>query len=234
MRLSRSLQTIRQAVRWTPVGPLLRAVLLMLAAMLVSGQAVAELVEGRDYRRVQPAQATDSPGKIEVVEFFSYACPHCAQLNPLIKQWAEKQPGDVVFRRVPVLFNRTPWANLARLYYALDVTGELPRLDQVVFDSLHKDGENLANPSVLNEWLVKRNVNVQKFNDAYNAFGVRGRVNQGDQLSRGYAIDGVPALAVNGQYLINSELPHDQQIRIAEALIAKVRSAGAQAGKSKK
>ncbi|MEY4592517.1 MAG: hypothetical protein RIR18_1412 [Pseudomonadota bacterium] len=194
----------------------------------------AEPVEGKDYRRIQPAQLMDTPGKIEVTEFFSYACPHCAQFNPQLTQWAEKLPQGVVFKRVPVLFNRAPWANLARLYYALEVTGDLPALDQAVFTAMHKEGENLADPRALNEWLVKKNVNIQKFNDAYNAFGVRGRVNRGDQMSRDYAIDGVPALAVNGMYLINSELTHEQQLHIAEALIAKSRAAAASASKTKK
>jgi thiol:disulfide interchange protein DsbA len=198
----------------------------LIGILVLSGQAHAvEPVEGKDYRRIQPTQATDSPGKVEVTEFFSYACPHCAQFNPQLTLWAEKLPQGVVFKRVPVLFNRAPWANLARLYYALEITGDLPALDQTVFTAMHKEGENLADPRVLNEWLVKKNVNLQKFNDAYNAFGVRGRVNRGDQMSREYAIDGVPALAVNGMYLINSDLTHAQQLRIAEALIAMSRAA---------
>jgi protein dithiol oxidoreductase (disulfide-forming) len=203
---------------------LMAALLLLMSGFLSVNALAAEPVEGKDYRRIQPAQATDSPGKIEVVEFFSYACPHCAQFNPQLMQWAEKLPPGVVFKRVPVLFNRAPWGNLARLYYALEVTGDLPALDQAVFTAMHKEGENLADPRALNEWLVKKNVNIQKFNDAYNAFGVRGRINRGDQMTKGYAIDGVPALAINGMYLINSELSHDQQLRIAEALIAKLRT----------
>lgn len=205
----------------------------MLTSVFSINVLAAEPIEGKDYRRIQPAQVTDSPGKIEVVEFFSYACPHCAQFNPQLIQWSEKLPQGVVFKRVPVLFGRAAWANLAKLYYALEVTGDLAVLDQAVFTAMHKDGENLADPRALNEWLVKKNVNIQKFNDAYNAFGVRGRINRGDQMTKGYAIDGVPALAINGTYLINSELPHDQQLRVAEALIAKLR-APAPAAKSGK
>jgi protein dithiol oxidoreductase (disulfide-forming) len=203
--------------------------LVMGALLCVGHVSAAEPVEGRDYRRIQSASPPENAGKIEVVEFFSYACPHCAQFNPQITQWAEKLPSGVVFKRVPVLFNRAPWANLAKLYYALEVMGELPALDQAVFTAMHKDGENLADPRALNEWLVKKNVNIQKFNEAYNAFGIGARVKRGDQMSRDYAVDGVPAIAVNGMYMINSELPHDQQLHIAEALIAKLRGAANQA-----
>jgi protein dithiol oxidoreductase (disulfide-forming) len=200
---------------------------LLLGFVFVTGIASAhDLVEGRDYRLIQPVQQTDSPGKIEVLEFFSYACPHCAQLNPLVQQWSAKQPAGVVFKQVPVQFARASWTKLAQLHYALDAVGELSRLEDAVFIALHKEGENLSVPAALNEWLVKKNVNIQKFNDAYNSFGVASQVKRADQMTAAYKIDGVPNLTINGIYAVNNELPHEQQLKIADALIAKLRASG--------
>ena len=98
----------------------------VLAAVLAvhSTPPHAQAVEGTDYRKVEPPLPTDSPGKIEVIEFFSYGCPHCEAFYPLVSAWAAKLPHDVVFKRVPVSFNRPAWIALARAYYALQAAGE--------------------------------------------------------------------------------------------------------------
>src|SRR5215472_1471406 len=96
----------------TRIRSLTLALLSLAAAALCAGTpASAQLAEGHDYRLVTPARPTSSPGRIEVVEFFSYACPHCAKFNPLLSAWVAKQPKDVVFRRVPVSYGRDAWTN---------------------------------------------------------------------------------------------------------------------------
>src|SRR6202012_2632122 len=94
------------------------------AAAAGAGPAPAQLADG-DFRALTPPQPTSSPGKIEVIEFFSFACPHCNELYPLLTTWLAKQPKDVVLARVPVGFNRPPWINLQRAYYALQSTGDI-------------------------------------------------------------------------------------------------------------
>lgn len=209
--------------------------LCLLSLILLSPLTVkaAELVEGTDYQVIQPAQPTDSPGKIEVLEFFSYACPHCAEFNPLLAKWSEKLPAGVVFKRVPVTFGRASWGNLARLYFALETIGELQRLDNAAFDAIHKQRQNLSDLRTLNEWLVRQKVDVEKFNEAFNAFSVKARLSRGDQMSRDYAIDGVPTLAINGQYLALGK-NHEDSLRVADALIAKVRADMKPAAKASK
>ena len=87
---------------------------LVLATLLVfAGSAQAEAVQGRDFSLIVPAQPTDHPDKVEVIEFFSYACPHCAAFNPSVGQWAAKLPSNAVFVRVPVSFGRPQWGQLA-------------------------------------------------------------------------------------------------------------------------
>jgi thiol:disulfide interchange protein DsbA len=78
-----------------------------------------------------------------VIEFFSYGCPHCSEFHPVVSRWAAALPADVVFKRVPVSFARPQWASLARLFYALEATGDLARLDVAVFNALHQGGAKL-------------------------------------------------------------------------------------------
>jgi len=192
------------------------------AALTLAMPSLAQTA-GKDYAMISPAQPTEDASKIEVVEFFSYGCPHCADFNPLLQPWAAKLPGDVVFRKVPITFGRAAWANIAKLYYALKVTGDLDRLESDVFKAIHNDRINLFEEKSLLEWVAKKGVDQKKFAEAFNSFGVMSQVKRGDQMAQAYKIQGVPALAVDGKYLVGGK-DFNEQLAIADKLIAKARS----------
>lgn len=174
------------------------------AALGAATPAWAQLVEGHDYRLLTPPRPTSSPGKIEVVEFFSYACPHCARFNPLISAWVAKQPKDVAFRRVAVSYGRTAWMNLSRTYYALEATGDLKRLDAALFRAIHDEHQNLSDEQSIDDWVAKEGGDAPRFANAYVSFGVNNQTVQADLMAEDYGIDSIPTLAVNGRYVVIS------------------------------
>lgn len=194
----------------------------LISALTVALPSFAQTV-GKDYTLLSPAQPTEDAGKIEVIEFFSYGCPHCADFNPLLHAWAAKLPGDVVVKKVPITFGRAAWANIARLYYALKVTGDYERLDSEVFKAIHNDRINLFDEKALFEWVAKKGVDQKKFTDAFTSFGVMSQVKRGDQMAQSYKVQGVPALAIDGKYMVGGK-DFNEQLAIADKLIAKARS----------
>ena len=219
-------------------APPLAAVWLLAAAALAAAPvpAPAQLVEGTDYRTLSPAQPTTSPGKIEVLEFFSYACPHCKKFYPLVSAWAAKLPKDVVFKRVAVGYGRPEWLNLSRTFYALPVTGDLERLDGPLFHAIHDDQQKLFDEQSIADWVGKHGGNAEKFANAYVSFGVNNQTVQADQMVEDYQIGGIPALAVNGRYVVVSPTEaEDEEQTFRELLvrtdkvIAMARAAGVHA-----
>jgi thiol:disulfide interchange protein DsbA len=204
-------------------GCLLAITLAMLAVAL---PARAELITGRDYVPIAPVQLTDNPAKLEVLEFFSYGCPHCSEFHPTVSKWSAALPSDVVFKRVPISFGRPQWASLARLYYALEATGDLARLDGAVFKALHEGGSRLYDDKSIIEWVSAQGVDGKKFTDAYNSFGVVSKAKRGDQMAQAYRIQGVPALAVDGKYLVTGKETKGfaELTSIADQVINKARS----------
>jgi len=178
---------------------------------------------GGDYTPITPAQPTESPGKIEVLEFFSYGCPHCAEFSPQLAAWAAKLPGDVVLRKVPVGFGRAAWNNVGRLYYALEATGDAARLEGDIFKAIHLEHVNLFDEKTALDWIAKRGVDGKRFADTYNSFSVQSRVRRGDQLAQAYRVTGVPALAVEGRFLVGGK-DYGEALAITDKLIAKVRA----------
>jgi thiol:disulfide interchange protein DsbA len=201
-----------------------------LAALLAAPLAGAQGVEGTDYRKLETPQPTDSPGKIEVIEFFSYGCPHCNAFYPVVGAWAAKLPRDVVFRRVPVSFGRTPWINLARAFYALQASGDLAKLDGPLFHAIHEEHLQLFEEQSLADWVGKHGGNAEKFVSAYASFGVNNQTVQADRLAESYRIESIPALAVDGKYVAMGRQgePQDrffvEMLASTDWLIAKVRA----------
>lgn len=208
----------RHISRW------LAAITFALFSVVLPAHAQKQLAAGTDYVEVSPAQPTDNPAKIEVIEFFSYACPHCSDLNPSVIKWAAKLPPDVDFKRVPVNFS--PFYQLmARLYYTLEAIGEVKRLDETVFNAIHVKGLKLIDDKSIQEWAVGQGIDAKKFSDAYGSFGVISKVKRADQLARNAKIQGVPAMFVEGRYLqIGKEAKsHDEQLALTDRLIDKAR-----------
>ncbi len=198
---------------------------LVIALLAVALPARAELVAGRDFVAIVPQQTTDNPAKIEVIEFFSYACPHCSELHPTLSKWSSALPADVVLKRVPITFGRPQWAPLARLFYALEATGDLARLDSAVFETLHRQGGKLFDDQSVIAWATARGIDGKKFTEAYNSFGVLSRVKQADQMAKAYGIQGVPALAVDGKYLVTGKdlKNFNDLLALTDQVIGKVR-----------
>ena len=194
-------------------------------AFAVSARAdAAAPVEGRDYLKVEPPQETSSPGKIEVLEFFSYACPHCNAFEPTLESWAHGLPADVVLKRVPVpfLYNAD---NFAHTYYALDALGLVAKMQMHIFSALHVERLQLDKPEEIAAVIAKNGGDASKFLAAFKSFSVATWVARSKKMTADYRIDGVPNLAVQGRYLTSPELAHGgpQSLQVADFLIQRSR-----------
>jgi thiol:disulfide interchange protein DsbA len=200
----------------------------VLAATLIpAARAEDALQEGRDWRALSPPQPRADRERIEVLEFFSYGCPHCGGLNPLIKTWADALPEDVAFQRVPVTFGRAAWANLARLFYALEADDLLSELDQAVFEAITEQRVNLYTDKNILKWIEQQGHDPEAFGKTLNSFEVDAATRRAQDLESRMRIDAVPRIVVDGRYVVVGEgvRGYAGLLRIADALIARAREA---------
>jgi thiol:disulfide interchange protein DsbA len=199
---------------------ILLAAILVLPAFLPSA-AVAQPFQ---YGEISPPQPVESKGKIEVIEFFWYGCPHCYTLEPYIEAWLKKLPPDVEFRRVPAIFNQR-WGHDAAIYYTLESMGLLEKLHRPLFDAIHKANLRTDNEAALSEWLQKNGVDPKKFTAAMKSFGVQSKTRRAVQQTLAYKIDGTPAMAVAGRYTVSAQQGRTQQgmLDAVDSLLAMAR-----------
>jgi len=195
--------------------------LLAISILLFSTQVFAEPVAGKDFKLVEPAQATHSGKKIEVLEFFFYGCSHCFHLHPELASWERKIPKDVELVLVPTVFNPN-WEPMAYTYYALEVLGKSQELHNDLYEAWNVKNIILTDESKITDFVAQYGVDRKKFSDAYHSFGVNSKVTRSKQLSQIYRISGTPTLIVDGKYLITGLQPADA-VRVMSELIDKVR-----------
>lgn len=180
---------------------MIKAALLLSASLLpLSSMAMPEaFIDGVHYNATPTRLATSDDTKIEVIELFSYSCPHCFQLDPLVQEWKETLPENVTFTHVPAIF-RDSWLQLARVFYAAQATGDLEKLHPLLFNAIHVEKRRLQTEEQLLDFVAEQGIDRDAFAKVMKSPFVVAKVNTALILSQKSGITGVPAMVVNGQY----------------------------------
>src|SRR5690606_4871942 len=165
--------------------------------------------------KIEPAQPSDTAGKVEVLEFFAYTCPHCATMQPMVEKWSQTLPENVVVKLVPVAFN-AGMADLQKLYYSLEALDRLD-LHGKVFQAIHRERKRIMNFKAMADWVQEQGVDRGQFEAAFQSFGVNNKVARANELANIYKIEGTPSLAVGGKYVTSPSMTGTYEGAITEA-----------------
>ncbi len=184
-----------------------------------------KLTEGKDYNRLEKPQSSEvGAGKIEVIEFFWYSCPHCNAFEPTFANWVKNVSKDVVVRRIPVAFNDS-FAPQQRLFFTLEALNLLDSLHAKVFQAVHVDKQPLNTEAGIQAWAEKQGVDKTKFAETYKSFGMASKLRRAVQLQNDFKVEGVPALGIAGRFYTDGSLAGSMEraLQVTEALLAQVR-----------
>ncbi len=197
-------------------------------ALAPAARAQGAPAEGKQYTRLpQPVIVTPAPpaGQVDVIEFFSFACPHCDEFEPLLETWLKQPHPDVRFRRVPVpfLFN---FQNFQKLYFAMETMGVADRLQQKVFDSVHREHERLLAPDAISAFMARNGVDAAKFMAVFNSFAMGVKANQAQQLVSQFNVTQIPTLAIGGRYTTSAGAAGgpDKVLHVVDYLVQQVKA----------
>jgi len=187
--------------------------------------AVKKPEEGIEYIALDKRVPTEAgEGKIEVIEFFWYSCPHCNAFEPRFGQWLKAAPKDVVVRRTPVRF-RDNFEAQQRTYYVFEALGLVETLHAKLFHAIHVDRQPLDNLSALAAWADKNGLPAQKFTETYNSFAVVTKARRATQLQETFKVQGVPSFGIAGRFYTDGALTGsmDRALQVVEYLVSEVR-----------
>lgn len=184
-------------------------------------------VEGTHYVKLgQPAPVAAPAGKVEVVEFFSYGCPHCNALEPALDDWLKTLPPEAAFRRVPVGFNAA-FESYQRLFYGLEAMGKLEMMHKRIFAAIHVQRQRIEKEADQVAFLNANGVDGAQYAKLVKEFHVATKSMQAKKLAEAYKIDGVPAIGVAGRFYTAGSLAGDnrQALQVASFLIQRAKQA---------
>jgi len=201
--------------------------LIFSANQLVLAQTPIKVEEGFDYRVLPITQPIDAKGKVEVIEFFWYGCPHCYEFEPELKGWIKRQNKDVVFKKVPIAFREELMPH-SQLFYALETLGKGDALNDKVMFAMHRENKRLLNENEIADWVAAQGVDRNAFLAAYRSFAVLSKARAANQLGNAYRIDGVPTVAVQGKYITSPSIAGSRAkaVNVMDFLVNKVRKDG--------
>jgi thiol:disulfide interchange protein DsbA len=184
----------------------------------------ADLQEGKDYRRLEKPQPVETGKKIEVIEFFSFSCPHCRDMEPILSAWVKKMPADAQLRRIPAQFF-PQWVGTAKVWYTLEALGE-EKLVPGVFTALHSQNLRLDQEKPFLDWMAAQGIDRKKVEDMYNSFAVNGKVARAKSLVQTYGVQSVPVFVVDGKYTTDTGQAkrHEDVPALLDKLIDKARA----------
>ena len=168
-------------------------------AFLLLNAAHGQPVPEKDYQTIKTPQTTSDPKKIEVIEFFSYACPHCADFEPALEAWLKHKPKDIEFKEMPMVFKES-WQAPAKLYYTLEAMGLVDKYQSKVYDAIHKQGKDLGTDAAVKQWAKDAGIDSAKFDQVYDSFGIDAKMKRSMAMARSYGVQFTPSMAIDGKY----------------------------------
>lgn len=182
---------------------------------------------GQHYQLIKSPQPAPVHDKIEVIEAFSFACPHCFEFEPLINAWRAKLGDDVVFQRLPVVFGRTTWKALAQAFFTAEALNVVDKVEKPIFDAIHIEKRQLVDAAALRPIFAAQGVSADAFSQAFNSKEVDEKVRAAEHKLARFGVSGVPTLIVNGKYETSTSMTGDYPtlLKVVDYLIAKEREA---------
>ena len=204
-----------------------RQLLKQLGLLSLAGMAPLAVAQQREPFQMLPNPVpAEVEGKIEVIEFFHYGCPHCRNFFPLVKDWLTRLPEDVAFRKVPAIWGNEQLRGLARLYFTAERTGTLEIIEEAIFVAVQDERLPIHTEDGVRNWLNRFELDPQAFMDTYKSFALQAMLQRADQVARAYRVQGVPTMAVGGRYVTSASMTgsHPATLEVVDHLIGELRA----------
>jgi thiol:disulfide interchange protein DsbA len=199
---------------------------LVLPFLMASAACAQDYTDGKEYLTLKTPQPTSTGDNIEVLELFWYGCPHCYRLDPLLESWLKTKPADVEFIRMPAILGPN-WELYGKAYYTAELLGVLDKFHPALFEALHKDRKKIRDAAGLKALFMAQGVSAEDFDNTFNSFAVSVKTNNAKQMTKRYALTGVPTVIIDGKYSTSASQAGSNQniIKVMDYLIAQERTA---------
>ncbi|AXH63134.1 thiol:disulfide interchange protein DsbA [Providencia huaxiensis] len=178
-----------------------KIMLALLGIAMSFSAAAANYTEGKEYTDVKAV-----PNLPQVLEFFSFYCPHCYQFESVYKvpQTVEKNlPEGVKMERYHVDFLGPLGADLTQAWAVAIVLKAEDKVTPILFEGIQKT-QTINSKADIRNAFIKAGISGEEYDAALNSFVVKSIVAKQQNAAQDLKLRGVPALFVDGKYQIRN------------------------------
>ncbi|ENU1227970.1 MULTISPECIES: thiol:disulfide interchange protein DsbA [Providencia] len=178
-----------------------KIMLALLGIAMSFSAAAANYTEGKEYTDVKAV-----PNLPQVLEFFSFYCPHCYQFESVYKvpQTVEKNlPEGVKMERYHVDFLGPLGADLTQAWAVAIVLKAEDKVTPILFEGIQKT-QTINSKADIRNAFIKAGISGEEYDAALNSFVVKSIVAKQQNAAQDLKLRGVPALFVDGKYQVRN------------------------------
>jgi thiol:disulfide interchange protein DsbA len=184
------------------LGAVTIGVLVYVSSIVLTDAPLGDFVEGEHYFLLENPRRIRGD-KVEIMEFFSYACQHCFRFDKDLDSWVEARKDRIKFVRNPLIASEH-WRTMGRAYYTMQQLNILEAGHLQLFSAIHDARRTLNTAEKLAAELATDNITEATFISTFNSAEITAKINRADALSRRFKIATVPNMVVNGKYLVRT------------------------------
>ena len=184
------------------LGIIAIGILITLLWQTIQTGSSSQIIEGRDYTLVEKPRRIRGE-RIELIEFFSYACVHCYRLEAILKDWIPNQKDKIEFVQIPAVMSNY-WSILGKHYFTLKRLKKLDRHHIGIFNSIHSSGRIFDSEEKLFDFVKTTNIEFDSYEKIFRSIEVKSDIQRANQMARRLKISAVPTFVVQGKYIVKT------------------------------
>ena len=176
----------------------------LMGLVLAFSASAVQFTEGKQYVSLPKPVA----GEPQVMEFFSFFCPHCYQFEQIyhVGDAVKKNlPADTKMVKYHVDFLGGDLGPVVTHAWAVAMAlGVEDKVTSPIFDGIQKS-QTITDAASLKDVFIKAaGISSEQYDAAWNSFAVKALVAQQQKAASDVDLRGVPAMFINGKYMVNN------------------------------
>lgn len=182
----------------------MKKIFLALIGMVMAFSAsAAQFSNGTQYVTLDKPAA----GEPQVLEFFSFYCPHCYQFEQVwhVSDNIRKNlPEGVKYAKYHAEFLGPLGKQLTQAWAVAIALGVEDKVSPLMFEAVQKK-QTVQNADDIRKVFIEAGVKGEDYDAALNSFVVKSLVVQQEKAAQDLNLQGVPSVFVNGKYMVKND-----------------------------
>lgn len=179
---------------------MIKKVLIWMCLLIFVSAASSVPVEGTHYKKLPISLSKQCPGKVEIMEYFTFVCPSCYKLEQDLVKWLKNKPENVVFEKVPITFGSKALRFQAKGYYIAKIYNKSKEYTDAIFKKIHFDNKRMSSKESILDLLASIGISKKDALETMDSLSLDMQIKNNEEKTIKNRILAMPTFIVDGKY----------------------------------